>query len=148
MDHGHIKSMKKRTAPSMEIQKKVTGRTNRRNNKGMAAAATVAAAATPVKRDNSHVSQPDKNVQTKVTVLSLKFKEMFLSSMRKETNKQNDGYDTDDEVPLSFLRVKQDNKKTKENSTTSPNDSIVITDDLNQSEKEGNLKGLISGIGI
>ena len=58
-------------------------------------------------------------------------------------NKQNDGYDTDDEVPLSFLRVKKDNKKTKENSTTSPNDSIVITDDLNQSEKEGNLKGLI-----
>ena len=65
MDHGHIKSMKKRTAPSMEIQKKDTGRTNSRNNKGMAAAATVVAAATPVKRDNSHVSPPDKKCANK-----------------------------------------------------------------------------------
>ena len=56
-------------------------------------------AVTPVKRDNSHMSPPDKNVQTKVTILTPKFKEMFLSSMRKEMNRQSDGYDTDDQVP-------------------------------------------------
>ena len=134
-------SMKKKATQDTEIQRKDQGKRTVVNSKEMATAAAkvTTAVATPVKRDNSHMSPPDKNVQTKVTVLSPKFKEMFLSSMRKEMDRQNDGYDTDDEVPLSLLRGKKDNKKTKENSLTCLNDSIMITDDLNESAvKTGN----------
>ena len=64
------------------------------------------AAATPSKRDNSHMSPPDKNIQTKVTVLSPKFKELFVNSMRMDIHRKNDGYETEDDIPLSQLRRK------------------------------------------
>ena len=98
-DYGQNENMKKGATHDSEIQKKEQGRSNSRNNKDMAAAVVAVVAVTPVKRDNSHMSPPDKNVQTKVTILTPKFKEMFLSSMRKEMNMQSDGYDTDDQVP-------------------------------------------------
>ena len=133
----------KKATQDKEIQKKDHGKTNEKDLKNMAAAV----AATPGKRDNSHMSPPDKNLQTKVTVLSPKFKEMFLSSMRKEINRHNDGYDTDDDVPLSLLRGKGDGGKGNENSTISLNDSIVITDDISQGTRQNEeLKGAVDTV--
>ena len=116
-----------------ETQKKEQGRTGGKDHKDMA---TAAAAATPVKHDNSHTSPSDKNVQTKVTVLSPKFKEIFLSSMRKEKKRKNDGYDTEDDVLLSVLRGRRDNSIANESTITSLNDSIVISDDTSQGTKQ------------
>ena len=95
-----------------------------------------ASTSTPTtKRNNSHMSPPDKEVQTKVTVLSPKFKELFLNTMRKEILRQNDGYETEDEVPLSQLRRRVTAQKTQHKAPQKVNkdDSILITeDDLSQ----------------
>ena len=86
------------------------------------------------KRDNSHMSPPDKNIQTKITVLSPKFKELFVSSLRKGIQQQTDGYDTEDEVPLSQLRKKGATRRAPSVAQPGKNidDSIMITDDLSQ----------------
>ena len=75
------------------------------NNTGHCAnmAAKAPIVGTP-KHNNSHMSPPDKTIQTKITVLSPKFKELFVSSLKKVIQQHNDGYDTEDEVPLSQLR--------------------------------------------
>ena len=89
------------------------------------------ATATPTKRNNSHMSPPDKNVQTKITVLCPKFKDLFINTMRKEMLRQNDGYETEDEVPLSQLRKKVTAQRIQHKVPQKVNidDSITITDD-------------------
>ena len=103
-----------------------------------AAAVPPIAATTPSKRDNSHMSPPDKNIQTKVTVLSPKFKDLFIKTMRKEIQRQADGYDMEDELPLSQLRTKVTANRSQLNAQqkVNMNNSIVITDDLSQRPKE------------
>ena len=91
--------------------------------------------ATPAKCNNSHMSPPDQDVQTKVKILSPKLKEMFINSMRREILRNTDGYDTEDEIPLSQLRMgsgKDKVKKATSSVTTDLDDSIAISEDLTQ----------------
>ena len=91
------------------------------------------------KRDNSHMSPPDKNIQTKMPVLSPKMKDMFAKSLRREILRQTDGYDTEDEVPLSQLRDKVKKKATQTRDSAGMamiDSSIIISDDLDQAKGE------------
>ena len=135
--HGSPVNLANKSQRHSNKEKSTAGSGLEAYNKGMAAS-------TP-KRDNSHMSPPDKNLQTKVTVLSPKFRDLFVTSMGREIRRQNDGYDTDDEVPLSILRKKSDSQKTKEKKGPSGNDSIIISDDQSQvpSSSEGT-KGAIN----
>ena len=82
------------------------------------------------KRNNSHMSPPDKSVQTKMTILSPTFKDLFVNTMRKEMIKQNDGYDTDDEIPLSWLKKKNNNAPVQATIGTvgNPNTGVINHD--------------------
>ena len=99
---------------------------------------------TPAKRNNSHMSPPDKNVQTNITILSPEIKDLFINSIRKEIQKKNDGYDTEDEIPLSQLREVQGKGKEKNQVTgTNMNNSIVIDEDAIQTTANNNNTRLV-----
>ena len=72
------------------------------------------------KRDNTHISPPKEGTTSKITILSPEYKKMFVKALRKEMEK--DGYDTEDDEPLSQLR-----KRTIKN--TEMNNSVFIVDD-------------------
>ena len=65
-------------------------------------------------------------MQTKVTVLSPKFKDLFINAMQKEIQKQSDGYDTEDDMPLSQLKQKQTRQSDDKIDSMTLDNSIVI----------------------
>ena len=79
-----------------------------------------------------------QSVQTKMTILSPSFKDLLVNTMRKDIMRKNDGYDTDDDVPLSWLRRKDSPKqKQVEDQTINTNDgqAQTTTDPVNDPNK-------------